>query len=176
MEKNLRVISLISEEEIQNKVQALARRISEDYQNHEIVAVGILKGAWVFLADLIRKLTLPVICDFLTVSSYGKGTETSGLVQIVTDLKTPIEGKDVLLVEDIIDTGITLNYIRDMLALRHPKSLKVCSLLDKPERHRVDVKIDYLGFTIPNKFVVGYGVDYNEQFRQLPYIGYIEFE
>ncbi len=167
---------MISEEEIQSKVGELAARISVAYNNREIVAVGILKGAWIFMADLIRKISLPVTCDFLTVSSYGAGTETSGLVQVVADLKTPIEGKDILLVEDIIDTGVTLNYIKDMLLLRNPKSFRVCALLDKPERHRVQIQVDYLGFTIPNKFVVGYGIDYNEQYRNLPYIGYIEFE
>lgn len=176
MKKNLKLIPLISEEEIQNKIKELAAQISLDYKNREVVVVGILKGAWIFMADLIRRLSLPVACDFLTVSSYGSDTETSGLVQFVADLKTPIEGKDVLLIEDIVDTGVTLNYIRDLLLVRNPKSFRICSLLDKPERHRVEVKIDYLGFTVPNKFVVGYGIDYDEQFRNLPYIGYIEFE
>lgn len=176
MEKKPRLFPLISEEEIQSKVRELAARISAAYKNRDIITVGILKGAWIFMADLIRKISLPVTCDFLTVSSYGAGTETSGLVQVVADLKTPIEGKDVLLVEDIVDTGVTLNYIKDVLLLRNPQSFRVCALLDKPERHRAQIKIDYLGFTIPNKFVVGYGIDYNEQYRNLPYIGYIDLE
>jgi len=176
MKKKPRLVSLIPEEKIERTVKKLARRITLDYKNREIVAVGILKGAWIFMADLIRKIKLPVTCDFLTVSSYGTGTETSGLVQVVADLKTPIAGKDVLLIEDIVDTGVTLNYIKDVLLLRNPKSFRVCALLDKPERHRTEVNIDYLGFTIPNKFVVGYGIDYDEQYRNLPYIGYIEVE
>ena len=174
MKKNIRVIPLISERRIQRKVRFLARQISSEFKNSDLVCVGILKGAWIFMADLIRSLTLPVTCDFLTLASYGAGTETSGLVQIISDLKTPIEGRNVLVIEDIVDTGITLSYIHDLLLIRNPKKLKVCALLDKPARHRVDVKIDFLGFTIPNRFVVGYGVDYNEQFRNLPYIGYIK--
>lgn len=170
----MKIIQLITKEAIEKRVKELAEQISNDYQNEAPILVGILKGAWVFLADLARNLSIPAVCDFLTVSSYGKNTETSGVVKIVSDLKYPIENRSVLLVEDIVDTGLTLKYITDYLILRNPKSLKVCSLLDKPERHRIEVKIDYLGFTIPNKFVVGYGIDFNEQFRNLPYLGYIE--
>ncbi|MEO0093755.1 MAG: hypoxanthine phosphoribosyltransferase [candidate division WOR-3 bacterium] len=172
----IKVIPLITEQAIQKRVKELASQISADYEHREPLLVGILKGAWVFMADLARYLTIPVSFDFLTVSSYGDSTKTSGIVKIVTDLKTPIIERDVLLVEDILDTGLTLKYIIDHLQLRQPRSLKTCVLLDKPERHQIDIKIDYLGFTVPNKFVVGYGIDYNEQYRNLPYIAYIEQE
>lgn len=172
----VKLFPLISEQEIQQRVKELAKEISADYAKRKPLLVGILKGAWVFMADLARYLTIPVNFDFLTVSSYGQSTQTSGIVKIVTDLKTPIIEKDVLLVEDILDTGLTLKYIIDNLQLRQPRSLKTCVLLDKPERHQVDIKIDYLGFTVPNKFVVGYGIDYNEDYRNLPYIAYIEKE
>ena len=128
------------------------------------------------MADLARNLTIPVEFDFLTVSSYGDSTKTTGKVKIVTDLKAKINQKDVLLIEDILDTGHTLKYIIDNLLLHEPRTLKLCVLLDKPERHEMQMKIDYLGFTVPNKFVVGYGIDFNEQYRQLPYIAYIEKE
>ncbi|MEO0086763.1 MAG: hypoxanthine phosphoribosyltransferase [candidate division WOR-3 bacterium] len=171
---NIKVFKLIGEEDIKEKVKELADRISKDYCNKDLVLIGVLKGAFVFLADLIRNLTIPCCCDFIKVSSYGQGTETSGVVKIVADISTPIENKDVLLVEDIVDTGLTLKYLIDHLSLKKPKSLKICALLDKPEKHRLKISIDYLGFTIPNKFVVGYGIDYDEKFRYLPYIGYIE--
>jgi hypoxanthine phosphoribosyltransferase len=171
-----KLIPLISEPEIQRRVKELARQISADYQGCEPLIVGILKGAWVFMADLARNLTIPVEFDFLTVSSYGDSTKTTGKVKIVTDLKAKINQKDVLLIEDILDTGHTLKYIIDNLLLHEPRTLKLCVLLDKPERHEMQMKIDYLGFTVPNKFVVGYGIDFNEQYRQLPYIAYIEKE
>jgi hypoxanthine phosphoribosyltransferase len=166
---------LLDEDVIQQKVRELARQISGDYGGRAPLVVGILKGAWVFMADLVRQLTIPVKCDFLGVSSYGASTETSGVVKIVVDLKRPIQGEDVLLIEDIVDTGLTLNFLVQSLRLRHPRSVKVCALLDKPARHRVAVKIDYLGFTVPDKFLVGYGIDYAEHYRNLPYIGYLEF-
>jgi|UniRef100_A0A7C6EAW4 hypoxanthine phosphoribosyltransferase len=175
-ENHTKLFPLISEAEIQKRVKELASQISSDYANLQPLLVGILKGAWIFMADLARYLTIPVSFDFLTVSSYGTSTKTSGIVKIVTDLKTPIIEKDVLLVEDILDTGLTLKYILDNLQLRQPRSLKTCVLLDKPERHQIDIKIDYLGFVVPNKFVVGYGIDYNEQYRNLPYIAYIDKE
>jgi hypoxanthine phosphoribosyltransferase len=175
MARTVKVHPLISADEIRAKVATLATRVSCDYQDRPLVVIGVLKGAWVFMADLVRALKIPMECDFLAVSSYGSETESSGVVKILSDLSVSIEGKDVLLVEDIVDTGITLNYIKGLLELRRPHSLKICALLDKPARHRTDVQIDYLGFTIPNKFVIGYGIDYDERFRNLPYIGYIEF-
>ncbi|MFQ6083759.1 MAG: hypoxanthine phosphoribosyltransferase [Candidatus Aminicenantia bacterium] len=174
--KKVKVIPLISKEKIDQKIEQLAAQISSDYANENLIMVCILKGAWMFMADLVRKLTIPVACDFLGVSSYGSGTETSGIVKITSDLTLPVEGKSVLIVEDIVDTGLTLNYIKDILTRRKSKTVKICALLDKPERHIEEIKIDYLGFTIPNKFVVGYGIDYDEKYRHLPYIGYIEFE
>jgi hypoxanthine phosphoribosyltransferase len=171
-----RLYPLLDELVIQQKVREMARQISGDYTHQAPLLVGILKGAWVFLADLVREITIPVTCDFLGVSSYGNSTVTSGVVKIVVDLKRPIAGEDVLLVEDIVDTGLTLKYLIDTLKLRKPRSVKVCALLDKPARHRVDMKIDYLGFTVPDKFLVGYGIDYAEHYRNLPYIGYLEFD
>ena len=129
-----------------------------------------------FMADLIRLVTVPITTDFIAVASYGSGTESSGEITLVSDLRGPIEGKNVLLVEDIIDTGFSLQYVLNTLSQRAPQSLKICVLLDKPERHRVDIQIDYVGFTVPDRFVVGYGIDYDEQFRNLPYIGYVEFD
>ena len=169
-----KLIPLISEIKIQRRVKGLAQQISADYQGKELLLVSVLKGAWIFIADLARYLTIPVKFDFITVSSYGDSTKTSGKVKIIYDLKASINKKDVLLVEDILDTGLTLKYIFDNLQLRQPRTLKVCVLLDKPERHEIEMKIDYLGFTVPDKFVVGYGIDYNEQYRQLPYIAYIK--
>ena len=170
----IKVFPLISEEEIQNKVGELADCISKDYAKSKLLMIGILKGAWIFMADLVRKLTIPVECDFLRASSYGSGTETSGKVRVTLGSSTNIEGKDVLLVEDIVDTGLTLSKIVKALAHYNPKTIKICSLLDKPARHQTNINIDYLGFTVPNKFVVGYGLDYDEKFRYLPYVGYIE--
>jgi len=165
---------LISEQEIQNKVKELAVTISQDYPDSTPLLIGILKGAWMFMADLVRYISIPIKCDFMQVSSYGQATKSSGIVKIVTDLKCSIQGQDVILVEDIIDTGLTLKYIMDYLALRRPQSIKLCSLLDKPSRHQIEFKIDYLGFTVPDKFVVGYGIDYQELYRNLPYIAYVE--
>jgi hypoxanthine phosphoribosyltransferase len=171
---DIKLSPLISEAKIEKRVKELALQISADYVGQEPLLVCVLKGAWVFMADLARHLTIPVSFDFLTVSSYGTSTETTGIVKIVTDLKSSITQKDVLLIEDILDTGLTLKYIIDNLKLRQPRSLKLCILLDKPEHHQIEVKIDYLGFTVPNKFVVGYGIDYNECYRNLPYIAFIE--
>ncbi len=173
---NIKLFKLIDEEDIKNKVKELAEKISSDYSDKELILIGILKGAFVFLSDLIRNLTIPCLCDFIKVSSYGKGTESSGIVKILSDISIDIKDKDILLVEDIVDTGLTLKYLIDHLSLKKPKSIKICALLDKKERHKIEIPIDYLGFTIPNKFVVGYGIDYDEKFRYLPYIGYIELE
>lgn len=152
----------------------MAGQISADYAGRELLVVGILKGSWVFLADLVRQLTVPVTVDFMTVSSYGASTKSSGVVKIVLDLKCPLERRDVLLVEDILDSGLTLNYILTNLRLRNPKSLKVCILLDKPSRRKMEIAADYVGFQIPDRFVVGYGADFDERFRNLPYVGYVE--
>ncbi|MGB9905565.1 MAG: hypoxanthine phosphoribosyltransferase [Desulfotomaculales bacterium] len=156
---------LLTEEEIRNRVSALAREISADYEGREPLLVGVLKGAFIFLADLVRSLTIPVRLDFIAVSSYGGASETSGAVRILKDLDQSIEGLHVLLVEDIVDTGLTLNYLRENLLARGPVSLKICTLLDKPSRRRVEVKVDYNGFVIPDEFIVGYGLDYNGSYR-----------
>lgn len=170
----MEVIELISASEIEKKVSELAMKISEEYASEELVLIGVLKGAFVFLADLMRKLTIPCECSLIGVSSYGSGTKSSGRVRLTYDLSYSIEKKSVLIVEDIVDTGFTLNFLKRKLSLRHPKEIKVCALLDKPDRRKVNIEIDYLGFTIPDKFVVGYGLDYNEKYRNLPYIGYIK--
>ncbi|MBO8127731.1 MAG: hypoxanthine phosphoribosyltransferase [Peptococcaceae bacterium] len=159
---------LISAEQIQDKVRQMGAVISRDYQGKDLVVVGILKGSVLFLADLIRYITVPLSIDFVAVSSYGASTTSSGVVRILKDLEESIEGKHVLIVEDIIDTGLTLKYLLENLWARNPADVKVCVLLDKPERRKVDVKIHYQGFSIPDKFVVGYGLDYNEHYRNLP--------
>ncbi len=165
---------LLTQEQITKRVRELAEQLSVDYAGRDVIAIGVLKGAWVFLADLVRLMTVPVAVDFVMVSSYGAGCDSSGVVRLVLDLKCPLENRDVLVVEDIMDSGLTLKYIVDNLKLRKPRSLKVVALMDKPDRRRTDIKADYVGFKIPNKFVVGYGVDFAERFRNLPYVGYIE--
>ncbi len=160
----------IPESEIKQRVKALAQRISDDYRNRRPLFVGILKGAFVFMADLIREVEIPVEVDFLGVSSYGKSTESTGVVQITKDLDRDIMGLDVILVEDIVDTGLTLRYLYELLRSRGPRSIKICVLLDKEERRKVEVPIDYVGFKVPDLFLVGYGLDYAEQFRQLKYV------
>jgi hypoxanthine phosphoribosyltransferase len=167
---------LISAKRIEERVDELARQISADYAGRELLVIGILKGSWVLVADLTRKLTVPVIIDFMTVSSYGAATRTSGVVKIVTDLKCPLERRDVLLVEDILDSGLTMRYLLDNLKRRGPASLRVCVLMDKPARRQVEIAPDYVGFEVPDKFVVGYGADRDEQYRNLPFIGYVEEE
>ncbi len=159
---------LLSAKEIADKVQELAHQVSQDYRGKNPLLVCVLKGAVVFLADLIRCLEIPVEIDFMAVSSYGDSTQTSGVVRILKDLDTSIEGRDILLLEDIIDTGLTLSYLRENLLSRNPRSVKLIALLDKPERRQVDVEPDYCGFCIPDKFVVGYGLDYKQQYRHLP--------
>ena len=173
---NVNVIPLISEEEIQRTVRELGLQISSDYEGKILHVIGILKGAWMFMADLVRQLTISVTTDFITVASYGSGTKSSGTVALVSDLRDDIDGKDVLLVEDIVDTGLCLQFLLETLSKRKPRSLKTCVLLDKPDQHKVNVIVDYLGITVPNQFVVGYGLDYNEQFRNLPYIGYVDIK
>jgi hypoxanthine phosphoribosyltransferase len=165
---------LLTKEQIAERVRELAEQISAEYAGRELLVVGILKGSWIFLADLVRLMTVPVTVDFIVASSYGAGTDSSGTVKLVLDLKCQLEDRDVLVVEDIMDSGLTLKQIVDNLKLRKPRSLKVAALMDKPDRRRTDIKADYVGFKIPNKFVVGYGVDFAERFRNLPYVGYIE--
>jgi hypoxanthine phosphoribosyltransferase len=165
---------LLTEEQIASRVRELAVQISADYAGRELLVVGVLKGAWVFLADLVRLMTVPVVVDFMMASSYGAGTSSTGTVKIVLDLASPVEGRDVLIVDDILDSGLTLKHIFDNLKLSGPRSLRTAVLLDKPERRRAAIEADYVGFRIPNRFVVGYGVDFAGRFRNLPYIGYIE--
>ena len=169
-----RIHVMISEDQIRARVKELGAQISAEYQDRPLVLVCVLKGSFVFAADLARAIDLPLRIDFLGVRSYGEGTESSGVVQITQDLSRPIAGEDILFVEDIVDTGLTLAHLKDLFRTRQPRSVKVCSLLHKPARARVEVKIDYLGFTIEDKFVVGYGLDVAEKFRNLPFIGVVE--
>jgi len=165
---------LISRAEIAKAVDRLAREIKRDYQDKQPLLIGVLKGSFVFMADLIRQLDLPLELDFVRLSSYGAARESSGKVRVVQGVKTPIKGRDVLVVEDIVDTGITISFLLDYLKKKQPASLKLCTLTDKPSRRRVPVPIDYLGFTVPNKFIVGYGLDLNQRFRNLPHICVLE--
>ena len=167
---------LISEEEIRTRVADLGRRISEDYEGKEVTLVSVLKGSLPFMADLMRAITIPVAIDLMEVSSYGTATESSGLVRILKDLSSSIDGRDVLIVEDIIDTGLTLNYLVRYLRGKNPRSLRICTLVDKPARRLVDIPIDYRGFEIPDQFVIGYGLDYGEYYRNLPFIGVLKPE
>ncbi len=160
---------LFTKEQIQDRVKTLSEKISRDYADKDIVAVGILKGAFMFFSDLVRAIQVPLTIDFIVASSYLK-TDTTGQVKVHYDIKEDISNRDVLLIEDIIDSGTTLNYIRERVLARSPKSLKLCVFLDKRERRIVDVPLDYVGFEIPNEFVVGYGLDYDNKFRNLPYI------
>jgi len=175
MDTNPTIIPLFSADVIARRVEELGVEIAEDYAGKNPLLVGVLKGAWVFMADLSRAITIPHQCDFIQVSSYGSGTESTGEVRFLTDISTPIAKRHVILVEDIVDTGLTLSNLVNRLKERNPASVAICSLLDKPERRKTSVHIDYLGFVIPNKFVIGYGVDWDEKFRHLPYIGYLEF-
>jgi hypoxanthine phosphoribosyltransferase len=164
---------LISAADLQRRVAELAARISADYRDRNLLVVGVLKGAFIFQADLVRALTIPVRCDFVKVSSYGLGTESSGTVRLQLDVSQPVAGADVLIVEDIIDTGTTTSWLIEHIKRQGAASIKLCALLDKPARRRTTVPIAYLGFTIPDHFVVGYGIDYGERYRQLPYVGFI---
>ncbi|HVP56957.1 MAG TPA: hypoxanthine phosphoribosyltransferase [bacterium] len=162
--------TLISESQIQQRVRELAEQISRDYKGRIPTLVSILKGGIIFLTDLMRHLTVLHEIDFMSVSSYDSGTQTTGVVRILADLSRNIEDRDVIIVEDIVDSGLTLDYIRHILLARHPKSLKICTLLDKKARRQVEVPIDYVGFEIPDEFVIGYGLDYQEKYRNLPYV------
>lgn len=168
-----RLNPLLSREQIASIVKDLADQISKDYREKELVLVCILKGAFMFLSDLIRHLQLPVQIDFVRLASYGAGTKTSGRIEITKDIEISIEGKDVLIIEDIIDSGRTLQFLRDRLSLSNPRSVKICALLDKKARREVKIEADYLGKEIDNVFVVGYGIDFNETFRHLPEIYYV---
>ena len=161
-------------EAIHARIKELGLQITRDYQGKELVLVTVLKGAILFAADLCRQIDLPLALDFIGLSSYGEATESSGVVKITSDLTRPIEGKHVLVIEDIIDTGLTMRYLLDNLATRHPASVKICSLLHKPARARTKIPIEYLGFTIPDLFVVGYGLDAGEKFRNVPFIGVVK--
>lgn len=165
---------LLTENDIESKVQEIANKISTDYPNGDILFIGVLKGSVFFITDLMRKMSVDVKVDFMAVSSYGASSQTSGIVRILKDLDSDIEGRDVIIVEDIIDTGTTLKYLYEYLKARNPKTLKICALLDKPERRNVNIVADYMGCSIPDEFVVGYGLDYAEMYRYLPYIGVLK--
>mgnify|MGYP000582838748 CR=1 FL=1 len=167
---------MIDEETVEKKVREMAAQISREYEGKTLHLICILKGSVFFACELAKRITVPVTLDFMSASSYGDGTQSCGRVKIVKDLDESLEGRDVLVVEDIIDSGRTLSYLLQVLQLRRPASLRLCTLLDKPERRVVDVKVDYVGFEIPDEFVVGYGLDYNQHYRNLPYIGFVEIE
>ncbi len=167
---------LLSEEEISLRVKELGKVISNDYKSKDLILVGILKGAVIFMADLCKNIDLPITIDFMAVSSYGDSTRSTGEVKIIKDLDFSVEGKEVLIVEDIIDTGLTLAYLTDNLRKRGANSVKIVTLLDKPNRRNIEVKVDYLGFSIPDEFVVGYGLDYAELYRNLPYVAALKEE
>jgi hypoxanthine phosphoribosyltransferase len=162
---------LLDEQKIAERIAEMGKKISQDYQGKDLLLIGVLKGAFIFLADLVRSIDLPIALDFVAVSSYGHSTETTGVVRIIKDVDYPVTGKHILLVEDIVDSGLTLRYLAQVLAEQKPASLKICALLDKPERRKVSLDVDYVGFSIPNEFVVGYGLDYNGQYRNLPFVG-----
>lgn len=165
---------LISEEQLKEKVAEIGAQISKDYEGKKLLLVSILKGSVVFMADLMRAITIPARIDFMAVSSYGSGVKTSGVVKIIKDLDLNLEGYDVLIVEDILDSGMTLSYLVELLKSRNPASVEICSLLDKPERHKVEIGLKYKGFTIPDEFVVGYGLDYAENYRNVPFVGILD--
>ena len=166
---------MIPEEKVNARIAELAAQISRDYEGKCVHLICILKGSIFFTCELAKRITVPVTLDFMSVSSYGNDTKSSGVVRLVKDLDEPLEGKDVLIVEDIIDSGNTLHYLVEILYKRRPNSIKICTLLDKPERRTADVKVDYSGFNIPDEFVVGYGLDYAQKYRNLPFIGVVEF-
>lgn len=165
---------LFTEEQLDRRIGELAAEMNRDYEGKAPVLISVLRGSFVFMADLTRKITLPCTVDFMSVSSYGAGTKSSGQVQITKDLSDDIEGRDVIVVEDILDSGNTLSYLLEILKARKPASVKLCTLLDKPDRRVKEVRVDYSGFTIPDEFVVGYGLDYAEKYRNLPYIGILK--
>ena len=165
---------MISEQDVDKRIEELGKQISEDYAGKQVHLICILKGSVFFTCELAKRISVPVSLDFMSVSSYGDGTTSSGIVKIAKDLDETLEGKDVIVIEDIIDSGRTLHYLLDVLQKRQPNSLKLCTLLDKPDRRVKEVKVDYVGFEIPDEFVVGYGLDYAQKYRNLPYIGIVE--
>lgn len=167
---------LVSAEELEAKVTELGERITADYEGKDVFFLGVLKGSFMFMSDLLKHVDLHCEMDFMAVSSYGSGTSTTGAVKITKDLNRDIHGKDVIIVEDILDSGVTLSYLKGYLANRQPASIKIVTLLDKPARRKADIKADYFGFTVPDEFVVGYGLDYAEVYRNLPYIGVLKPE
>jgi len=167
---------LFTEEELKKRIEEMAARISEDYEGQELLVIGVLKGANMFLSDLIRKIDLPMEVDFIAASSYGNATKSSGVVRILKDLDYPIQDRHVLLIEDLIDTGLTLHYLAENLKSRTPASFRICTLLDKPERRKIDIEVSYIGFNIPDEFIVGYGIDYSQKYRNLPYIATLKPE
>ena len=173
MAENIRV--LIEEEKVDKRIEELGKKISEEYAGKEVHLICILKGSIFFTCELAKRITVPVTIDFMSCSSYGAGTISSGVVKLVKDLDEPLEGKNVIVIEDIIDSGRTLSYLLEILSARKPASLKLCTLLDKPDRRVMPVHVDYTGFEIPDEFVVGYGLDYDQRYRNLPYIGVLSF-
>lgn len=170
-DKNIKV--LIPQEKIAGRIAEIGAQITRDFSGQELVMVCVLKGSFMYFADLVRHIKLPLTCEFLSVSSYGNAKTSSGEVKMVLDLSTPLDGKNVIVVEDIVDSGLTLRFILDLLSVRNPRTLKTCTLLEKPEALKADVKVDYVGFQIGNEFVVGYGLDYAQNYRELPYIGVV---
>ena len=173
MKEKIRI--MLTEQEVNEKIAQIAARISEDYAGESVHLICVLKGSIFFTCELAKRITLPVTLDFMSVSSYGNGTESSGNVRINKDLDEPLDGKNVLVIEDIIDSGRTLSYLMDNLGARNPKSLRLCTLLDKPDRRVTNIQVDYTGFVIPDEFVVGYGLDYAQKYRNLPFVGVVEF-
>jgi hypoxanthine phosphoribosyltransferase len=167
---------LFSEDKLRDKIRQMGAKISNDYSGKELILIGVLKGSVVFMSDLIKEITIPCKMDFMAVSSYGNSTETSGVVKILKDLDFDIQGKDVLIVEDIIDSGVTLKYLMKYLSARKPSSLEIICLLNKPERRKVDIDVKYLGYNVPDYFLVGFGLDFAEKYRNLPYVGILKEE
>lgn len=167
---------LVTTDAIQKRVKELGQEITEDYKGKDLMLVGILKGAVIFMSELAQEIKLPITMDFMAVSSYGDSSQSSGVVRIIKDLDSHIEGKDILIVEDIIDTGLTLDYLTDNLRKRKPNSVRICTLLDKPDRRKIEVPVDYVGFEVPDEFIIGYGIDYAEKYRNLPYISALKEE
>jgi hypoxanthine phosphoribosyltransferase len=165
---------LITQRQIEKRIKELGTKITADYEGKELVMICLLKGAYVFFADLVRNVHIPVDVDFMMVSTYGARASSSGVVKIISDLSSPIKGKNVLLVEDIVDSGLTLSYLYKSIKAKNPRSLKLCALLDKVERRKHEIPIDYIGFTVPNKYVIGYGLDYQDRYRNLPYIAVLD--
>jgi len=167
---------LVTKEAIREKVQELGKRISEDYKGKDLILIGVLKGGFIFLADLMREITIPVDMDLISVTSYGNSTESSGVVRIIKDTDVNIENKHVLIVEDLVDTGLTLNHLKQLFNTRGPKSVKICTAFDKPSRRKVKIDIDYQGIVVPDEFIVGYGLDYAGKYRNLPFVGTLKKE